>query len=191
MTTTLTSVTDIDGNTYQLTKICNQTFTTKNLEVTHYRNGDIIPQVSDVTTWNNLTTGAWCYYQFLTANGPVYGKCYNSYAINDASGLAPEGFHIPSRVEFDALINCVGNDGIKLREVGYVHWPSGGNIATNASGLTVLPFGPQVNLARFWSTTIDPVIGQNLLTLTNTGVFIVEVPANNSTMAANVRCIMD
>ena len=50
-------------------KIGNQTWTSKNLDVTKYRNGDVIPQVQDVIAWSILTTGAWCYFENKTANG--------------------------------------------------------------------------------------------------------------------------
>ncbi len=202
LTTTLTSVTDIDGNTYQLTKICNQTFTTKNLEVTHYRNGDIIPQVSDATTWNNLTTGAWCYYQFLTANGPIYGKCYNGYAMADPRGLAPEGFHIPTNNEWNNLVNCLvptSTAGKKLKEVGNAHWPSYPGIsATNESGFTALPMGYQFYFVRFWSNSVYTITSANI-TYTHGDVFRlnstsdaagleVSVPIESQ---AYVRCVMD
>ena len=94
------SVTDIDGNEYRTQKIGNQIHTTKNLNVTKYRNGDIIPQVTDPTQWANLTTGAWCYYNNDPANGAIYGKLYNWYAVNDPRGLAPQGWHVPSHTEF-------------------------------------------------------------------------------------------
>ena len=63
--------------------ICAQAWMTKNLDVTTYRNGDAIPQVTDPTAWANLTSGAWCYYNNDPANGPIYGKLYNWYAVND------------------------------------------------------------------------------------------------------------
>ena len=39
-----------------------QIWTTQNLSVSRYRNGDPIPQVTDATQWASLTTGAWCWY---------------------------------------------------------------------------------------------------------------------------------
>lgn len=71
----------------------------KNLDVTSYKNGDIIPQVSDPTEWANLKTGAWCYYENDTVNGHAYGRLYNGYAINDPRGICPIGYHIPSDKE--------------------------------------------------------------------------------------------
>src|SRR5262245_30396644 len=53
-----------------LVTICDQVWMVKNLDVTTYRNGDVIPQVADPAVWNNLTTGAWCYYENNSANGP-------------------------------------------------------------------------------------------------------------------------
>jgi hypothetical protein len=54
---------DIDNNEYQcIQNSCGQIWTTKNLMVSHYRNGDSIPQVKDSTQWANLNTGAWCWY---------------------------------------------------------------------------------------------------------------------------------
>jgi hypothetical protein len=79
-----------------------QIWMNKNLDVSTYRNGNPIPQVQDSATWVNLTTGAWCYYQY---NDPVYGytygKLYNWYAVNDPRGLAPIGWHLPSRTEME------------------------------------------------------------------------------------------
>ena len=154
--TSTTSVTDIDENTYQLVTICNQTWTKSNLNVSHYRNGDIIPQVTDPTQWQNLTTGAWCYYNNDPSNGGVYGKLYNWYAVHDSRGLAPQGYHIPTDSEWNSLVTCldpsyipmssVTNDfslvaGGKMKETGTTHWASPNAGANNNSGFTALPAG--------------------------------------------------
>ena len=77
-------------------KIGNQIWALINLDVATYRNGDAIPQVQDGYAWSNLTSGAWCYYENTTTYGSTYGKLYNWYAVNDARGLAPNGYHIPT-----------------------------------------------------------------------------------------------
>ncbi len=66
-TDSMGTVTDIDGNIYQTVKIGNQWWMAENLKVTHYRNGDAIPNVTDNTAWEGLTTGAYCNYNNDTA----------------------------------------------------------------------------------------------------------------------------
>ena len=83
--------------------IGNQEWATKNLKVSKYRNGDIIPEVKDPKKWSVLNTGAWCYYNNDPKNGNIYGKLYNWYAVNDPRGLAPDGFHIPSEMEMNKV----------------------------------------------------------------------------------------
>lgn len=137
-------VTDIDGNTYLVVTICQQTWTKTNLNVSKYRNGDVIPQVTDLTRWAYLTTGAWCYYANMSSNGTTYGKLYNWYAVNDSRGLAPVGYHIPSNAECTTLVNCLGGRSVaggKMKEIGTSHWNSPNTGATNISGFTGLPGG--------------------------------------------------
>jgi uncharacterized protein (TIGR02145 family) len=137
-------VSDIDGNVYQTVTICNQTWTKSNLNVSHYRNGDVIPQVTDQTQWDNLTTGAWCYYNNDPATGAVYGKLYNWYAVHDPRGLAPLGWHIPTDLEWTSLSDCLGGGsiaGAAMKETGTNHWISLNSDATNSSGFTALPGG--------------------------------------------------
>jgi uncharacterized protein (TIGR02145 family) len=99
-----TSVTDQDGNTYEYLTYGDQVWTVENAKTVTYRDGTPIPQVTDNTEWENLTTGAWCYYD----NDPAKGKLYNWYAVmgihdTDPNApnkeLAPEGWHVPSDTE--------------------------------------------------------------------------------------------
>ena len=93
-------------------KIGSQEWTVKNLDVSRYRNGDIIPEVKDPIEWANLKTGAWCYYDNDSKNGAIYGKLYNWYAVADPRGIAPEGFHIPSDDEWKTLNNYIDSEKI-------------------------------------------------------------------------------
>ena len=150
------NVTDIDSNTYQSVTNCGLTFTKQNLNVSKYSDGTAIPQVTDPTAWANLTTGAWCYYENNTANGPVYGKLYNWYAVvgiydvasanNPAlrKKLAPTGWHVPTDGEWTQLTDCLGGESIaggKMKATGTSLWQSPNTAATNASGFTGLPGG--------------------------------------------------
>ena len=132
----------IDENCIAAVTICDQVWMLRNLDVSKYRNGDDIPQVTDATTWASLTTGAWCYYENNSANGTVYGKLYNWFAVNDPRGLAPSGWHVASHTEWGTLQTCLGTDpGGKIKEEGTSHWLFPNTGATNSSGFTALPGG--------------------------------------------------
>jgi uncharacterized protein (TIGR02145 family) len=127
------------ANDLKTIKIGSQDWTTTNLDITNYSNGDEIPQVQNDEEWPKLTTGAWCYYDNKTENGVKYGKLYNWYAVNDSRGLAPLGYHIPSDIEWATLINKLGaKSGKKLKSLS--GWNNEGN-GNNASGFGGLPGG--------------------------------------------------
>ncbi|HFG1537790.1 fibrobacter succinogenes major paralogous domain-containing protein [Flavobacterium psychrophilum] len=147
-----TTISDVDGNNYNTITIGTQVWMKENLNVSKYRNGDIIPQVQDPNQWQNLTTGAWCYYANQSSYGLVYGKLYNWYAVNDSRGLAPQGWHIPNNDEWNllnAFLEATSLSGGKLKESGTAHWLSPNAGATNESNFTGLPSGYRVNVGSF------------------------------------------
>ena len=81
-------------------KIGEQIWTIDNLDITTYRNGDLIPKIEDPEEWKNLKTGAWCYFENNADNNNIHGKLYNYHAIIDPRGLAPEGFRIPQHYDW-------------------------------------------------------------------------------------------
>jgi len=102
------SVTDQDGNTYNYLTYGDQVWTLENAAMETYRDGTPIPQVTDNTEWESLTTGAWAYYD----NDSTKGKLYNWYAvmgIHDTDPdtpnkeFAPEGWHVSSDAEWTTL----------------------------------------------------------------------------------------
>ena len=101
-------------------KIGSYFVTSKNLDVSKYRNGEEIPQVNDPNQWANLETGAWCYFNNDPTNASIFGKLYNWYAVHDPRGIAPIGYHVISDDEFTSIINVLGGDfqaGSKLNSV--------------------------------------------------------------------------
>jgi hypothetical protein len=84
-------VTDVDGNVYHAIKIGTQIWMLENLKVTKYNDGSSIPLVTDTTTWSNLSTPAYCWYNNdLATNKDTYGALYNWYAVNSGN-LCPTG----------------------------------------------------------------------------------------------------
>lgn len=77
--------------------------------------------------------------KFLT--NVEYGYLYNWHAVNNAHGLAPTGYHVPTNDEFTTLSTTLATDvGSKLKEAGTTHWTSP-NYADNSSGFTALGIG--------------------------------------------------
>jgi len=96
-------------------KIGTQTWTTKNLDVSKFRNGEAIPLAKTNAEWELAGLNqqpAWCYYENKGENGTTYGKLYNGYAVNDPRGLAPSGYHIPTDAEWTILTDYLGGDSI-------------------------------------------------------------------------------
>lgn len=159
--------------------IGSQIWTSCNLNVSTYRNGDPIPEVTDQTAWAALTTGAWCWYSNDSANGPVYGKLYNWYAVVDPRGLAPIGYHVPTDTEWTTLITFLGGTSVaggKMKEVGTAHWNSPNTAAVNTSLFTALPGGARGssyngigNFGNWWSSTENGGNAWNYLVSYNTG----------------------
>jgi uncharacterized protein (TIGR02145 family) len=179
--TVLRTVTDIDGNVYRTVKIGNQWWMAENLKVTHYRDGDPIPNVTDETMWSILTTGAYCNYDNNADNAAIYGRLYNWYVGMDY--IEPRGWHVPSDDEWKELEMFLGmsqeeadsifwfnsdwrgvdaNAGGKLKETGTIHWKKPNEGATNESGFSALPGGIRYRTgpynyksygAFFWTST--------------------------------------
>jgi uncharacterized protein (TIGR02145 family) len=178
----------------------------KNLDVVTYRNGDIIPQVTDATAWAALTTGAWCYYNNDSANGAIYGKLYNWYAVNDTRGLAPKGWHIPTDAEWTILTDKLGGvtvAGGKMKSVGTTRWttPSAPNTsATNESGFTGLPGGycfgstgvpANIGNSGFWWSSSEYETANARYCYLNYNHGNANSSANDKRIGLSVRCLRD
>ncbi len=141
----ISQVTDKDGNEYETVKIGKQEWMASNLNVGHFRNGDEIPQATTEEEWHKAGVDqkpAWCYYDFKSSNGAIYGKLYNWYAVNDRRGLAPKGWKVPDEDEWNELINKTGGSyeaGKKLKAAS--GWQENDAKGTNESGFSALPGG--------------------------------------------------
>ena len=111
-----------------------QTWTTENLNVSTFRNGDPIMEAKTNEEWENAGKNkqpAWCYYENDPKNGDKYGKLYNWYAVNDPRGLAPTGWHVPTDAEWTILSDFLGGEstaGKKMKSLsGWNSNTSGGS----------------------------------------------------------------
>ena len=131
------TVTDIDGNVYQTLVIGDQEWMVENLKVTHYRNGDPIPHLTDNSDWTSTTDGAYCYYDNSSANGDIYGALYNWYAVGDSAvgdsiGIAPEGWHVPTDEEIMELEMYLGMTYEEANNTGWRGTNEGSKLSGNA-----------------------------------------------------------
>lgn len=147
-------------------KIGNQWWMGENLKVTHYRNGEAIPDITDVPAWVGLTTGAYCEYNNDVQNVTTYGRLYNWYAVADGRNIAPAGWHLPTDSEWTTLTDYLGGNAVaggKMKEADTTHWADPNTSATNESGFSGLPGGYRNyydgtyfgigHSANFWSST--------------------------------------
>ena len=199
------------SSTLPFIKICDQIWMSKNLDVSKYRNGDDIPQVTAASVWKTLTTGAWCWYNNDSANyAATYGKLYNWYAVNDVRGLAPTGWHIPSDPEWviltDTCLSGFAIAGAETKTTGTIQagtglWYSPNTGATNSSGFGGLPGGLRNNIGSFtslgflgswWSSTEyisnDKAWNHNLY---YNNVNAISANSNLKILGFSVRCIKD
>ncbi len=145
-----------NSNDLQGIKIGTQTWSAKNLDVSTFRNGDAIPEAKTEADWmeaGKQGKPAWCYYNNDPKNGKIYGKLYNWYAVNDARGLAPKGWHVPTDAEWTILTDYIKEeiktstilshfeyDDFTTKMMANSGWDKKSN-GTNESGFSALPGG--------------------------------------------------
>ncbi|GHM98642.1 hypothetical protein WSM22_01320 [Cytophagales bacterium WSM2-2] len=129
--------------------IGNKIWIAKNLNVSRFSNGDAIPEAKTPEEWQKASDSkqpAWCYYKGDTTKGKIYGKLYNWYAVSDARGLAPKGWHVTQDEDWKALVETLGDDKAGMTVKSNDGWLANGN---NSSGLTVRPGGLRYVVGEF------------------------------------------
>ncbi len=160
------TVTDIDGNVYNVVTIGNQCWMKENLKTTKYKNGNVIPGNLSDAAWISTTNGAQADYNNDVANTTIYGKLYNWYAVADPAGLCPTGWHIPSKAEWHELTKFLDpladtiillqstTAGGLLKSIGTLQdgtglWEAPNTDATNLTGFTGMPGGVRDSTGTF------------------------------------------
>ncbi|MDA9864470.1 fibrobacter succinogenes major paralogous domain-containing protein, partial [Flavobacteriales bacterium] len=106
----------MDGHSYGVVEIGDQCWFAENLRTTVYADGAAIPEVTDNIAWAGLSTGARCDYDNNASNVATYGRMYNWYAVDDARGLCPSGWHVPTDGEWTDLENHISSQGFSGTE---------------------------------------------------------------------------
>lgn len=168
-------------------KIGKQLWMTKNLNVTHFQNGDPILEAKNPEEWEEAgmkRIPAWCYYENLIGNGVKFQKLYNWFAIIDKRGLAPEGWHIPTDTEWGYFINHLGGETIatqKMVEIGF-------NIQAGGYRLSTGEFRYAGDYALWWSSSTSSEINAWSRIINLRGAKAIKAGNNKKTGLA-VRCV--
>jgi len=171
-----------DGYSYAAVFIGDQCWFAENLRTTTYLNGDVIPAGLTDGDWSSTTSGATAVYgegsSYCENYSPdidacdeaqslaEYGRLYNWYAVDDARGLCPSGWHLPTDGEWTDLENHItsqgfsGTEGTALKAT--YGWNGGGN-GTDDFGFSALPGGARYysggyfyvagNVGHWWSSS--------------------------------------
>ena len=143
-----TYVRDYDGNYYGTATIGTQTWFTENLRTTRYNTGADIPNVTNSTTWRNLTIGAYCAYDNNNIDS-CFGYLYNFYATTN---LCPTGYRVPTLADYTTLSTYLGGNSVsggKMKTEGTIWWETPNDGATNSSGFSGYPAGRRVYNGNF------------------------------------------
>jgi uncharacterized protein (TIGR02145 family) len=143
------------GYDYATVLIGEQCWFAENLRTTTYLNGDAIPQNLSDADWSSTTSGAMAFYVNGPVNGPDYGGLYNWYAVDDARGLCPSGWHVPTDGEWTILTDHLGGESVAGGQMKTTYgWENDGN-GTNSSGFSGLPGGSRSNSGTFFGAGLN------------------------------------
>ncbi|MDC0140200.1 fibrobacter succinogenes major paralogous domain-containing protein, partial [bacterium] len=122
-----------DGYTYDLVAIGDQCWFAENLRNEHYANGDLIPGELSYSEWSNTSEGAQAIYANDGSNLADYGRLYNWYAVDDARGLCPSDWHVPTDGEFMTLEMELGMSESEANGTGFRGTDQGTQMKASAS----------------------------------------------------------
>jgi len=202
------TVTDIDGNIYHTIIIGTQQWLVENLHTTRYMDGTAIPNLTLNADWiaedgTPGHDGAYCWYNNDAVTYADFGCLYNWYAVDNAHGLAPVGWRIPSTADFNTLVAYLGGGvvaGGKLKETGLLHWLTPNTGATDGYGFSALGGGDRytdgifqliTEHGNFWTTSdIAPVGNKESRYISYNSAYI-SVASSSVRRGFSVRCMRD
>jgi uncharacterized protein (TIGR02145 family) len=147
-------------------QIGEQVWAGHNLNSVTFNNGDKIEEAQTKEAWEaagHNKVPAWCYYEGDAKNGEKYGILYNWYVVNDPRGIAPEGWKVPTKEDWEMLALTLGGSDVAGKEMKSTEgWKDSTN-GTNSSGFNGLPAGYRTATGAFaflgevtgWMTTTE------------------------------------
>ncbi len=158
------TITDADGNVYEVVTIGRQVWMAENLRTTRLNNGIDIIEMPGLMEWEKAKSPMYTWYNNNPSFFVPYGALYNFYAVNTGR-LCPCGWHVPTDAEWQELMDYLTENGHYGREGAALKvtkgWFAGGN-GNDAYGFHAYPAGMIGSLASFkgislmttwWSST--------------------------------------
>lgn len=152
------TVTDFDGNIYNVAQIGSNCWMTENMKSTHYSNGVAVDGVFDYeNNPSNATTYGKLYTWYAAANLPEGG---DATVTNPHQGVCPAGWHIPTVADYAELIALSGDNAANLKSnANSDYWLGQFGGATPGIGFDAVPagfydgnFNNILGEAYFWTT---------------------------------------
>ena len=201
------TVTDIDGNVYKTVKIGNQWWMAENINVGTKLSDSCVNQT------NNSEIEKYC-YRNQDSNCNIYGGLYQwdeamQYsAIEEAQGICPSGWHIPSGEEYEEMLIYLGglyqnSTGCKVLIDSTDYWENLVPEASNLSGFSAKGAGHRAvscspvayygkrQIAIFWTSTNISANYSKEFDLAPNGQNRVDYGDYGKGNAVSIRCIKD
>ena len=144
------------GYDYATVQIGEQCWFAENLRTELYRNGDFIPANLSDSEWSSTASGAVAVYgedsgcESYSPDGDAcdpawslneYGRLYNWYAVDDARGLCPSMWHVPTDEEWIVMSDFLGGSSVAGYQMKTNYgWYNGGS-GSNSIGYAGLASG--------------------------------------------------
>ena len=162
---------EYQGYDYETVQIGEQCWFAENLRTDSFRDGSTIQGDLSDLEWQSLSVageGAQATNPLVPSYFDEFGRVYNWHVVDNAIGVCPVGWHVPTDSDWATLVTDVGGEqmaGLSLRST--TGWFSGVN-GTNTSGFNGKPHGMRLPdgsfscmgcIAGWWSSTSAPSYG--------------------------------
>jgi uncharacterized protein (TIGR02145 family) len=191
---------EFNGYTYDVVEFADQCWFAENLRSDKHADGTPIPGDLDNAAWNSTTEGAQAIYLGDSATYYAdYGRLYNWYAVNNAAGLCPTGWHVPTLEEFTAFADSLGGEFFGAPKMKASASDSPSWDGTNSSGWSGLPGGWRhdggtfLSIGEFGIWWCSTPSGQTYVQSASVWEFDVMIyfGSSGTNYGMSVRCLLD
>jgi uncharacterized protein (TIGR02145 family) len=190
---------DIEGNKYKTIGIGSQIWMAENLRSTRLNDNTEIKYLKDSVDWTSGSEPGYCWYDNDTLLKIPYGGLYNWHAVNTEK-LCPTGWHIPSELEWRALIGWLGGERVaegQLKVIGHSYWKYPNPNATNSACFNAIPgggvfYGQFLDFGKWchwWSGTQRNEKSATRISLSYRSSFVTIGGSGEMNPGLSVRCI--